>query len=347
MRQPFEIADAKVMPGERMLVHVPLPRLFTNNPISLPVHVLHGRRDGPVVFVSAAVHGDELNGVEIIRRLLDSKGIKALGGTLLAVPMVNVYGVLNNSRYLPDRRDLNRSFPGSDRGSMAARLADAFMREIVQRCTHGIDLHTGAIYRSNLPQIRADLDDPETEALAHAFGVPVLLNSDVRDGSLRAAAAEHDVKILLYEAGEALRLDEVSIRAGLHGVLNVLHAVGMLRGRRQRKPAEPYVARSSTWVRAGDSGLFHARVALGGLVVKGEQLGSVYDPVTGEEEPVIAPYRGIVIGRTMQPLVNEGEALFHLARFGSELHDVADELESFNQEFDPENVLPSDVPPIV
>ena len=337
MRAPFEIVDLKIRPGERRLVHVPLPRLFTNNPIGLPVHVLHGLRPGPVMFVSAAVHGDELNGIEIIRRLLAGKVPKSLAGTLLAVPMVNVYGVLNTSRYLPDRRDLNRSFPGSERGSMASRLAHAFMQEVVLRSTHGIDLHTGAINRSNLPQIRADLDDPETEKLAHAFGVPVLLNAALRDGSLRAAAADHNVKIMIYEAGEALRLDEVAIRAGLDGVLNIMRATGMLRSRRRRKPVESSVARSSSWLRAGDSGLFHSRVNLGEVVKQGEQLGSVYDPVTGEEEPLMATFPGIVIGRTMHPLVNEGEALFHVARFGSELLGVVDGVESFNQEFDCES----------
>ena len=347
LRKPFEIAHHSIKPGERQLLHLGLPRLITNNPIGLPVHVLHGRREGPVLFVSAAVHGDELNGVEIIRRLLAIKSLRALHGTLLAAPMVNVYGTLNNSRYLPDRRDLNRSFPGSGRGSMASRLADTFMKEVVKQCNYGIDLHTGAINRSNLPQIRADLDDAEINELAHAFGVPVLLNAGLREGSLRAVAADRGVKVLVYEAGEALRLDEVSIRAGLHGILNVMRAIGMLKTRRRRKPSEPFVARSSSWVRAGDSGLFHARIDLGGVVKQGEHIGSVFDPVTGEEDQVLAPFRGVIIGRNVHPLVHEGEAVFHVARFGNELRDVADELESFSQEFDPDVILPTDEPPVV
>jgi predicted deacylase len=267
MREPFVIGDRSVPPGQRELVELPLPRLYTHTPMTMPVHVVHGRRDGPRLFVSAAIHGDELNGVEIIRRLLGYKRLENLRGTLVAVPIVNAYGVLNHSRYLPDRRDLNRSFPGSDTGSMAARLAHVFMSEIVARCSHGIDLHTGAIHRDNLPQVRANLDDDETNRLAHLFGVPVLLDSSLRDGSLREAAAEHGVPMLLYEAGEALRLDEVSVRAGVRGVINVMRAIGMLPAlKKQKPPPEPFVARSSLWLRAPESGLFRTLVPLGAKV---------------------------------------------------------------------------------
>jgi len=336
MREPFSIGDRNVAPGERALVELPLPRLYTHTPMTMPVHVIHGRREGPRLFVSAAIHGDELNGVEIIRRLLASKRLGNLRGTLVAVPIVNAYGVLNHSRYLPDRRDLNRSFPGSETGSMAARLADVFMTEIVARCTHGIDLHTGAIHRTNLPQIRADLDDAETNRLAHAFGVPVLLDSSLRDGSLREAAAEHGVPMLLYEAGEALRLDELSVRAGLRGVINVMRAIGMLTAsKKPQKLPEPFIARSSLWLRAPESGLFRNLVPLGAKVKKGDLLGMVNDPFTGEENPVLSRVSGIVIGRTHLPLVHEGEALFHVARFQAPVADVAEQVEAFHADHSP------------
>ena len=173
MRESFAIGEVEVQPRSRALVELPLPRLYTQSALTLPVHVLHGAKEGPRLFVSAAIHGDELNGTEIIRRLLKQPALKRLRGTLVAVPIVNVYGLLHLSRYLPDRRDLNRSFPGSDKGSLAARVANLFMQEIVGRCSHGIDLHTAAIHRNNLPQIRAYLDDGETARLAEAFGVPV------------------------------------------------------------------------------------------------------------------------------------------------------------------------------
>jgi len=147
------------------------------------VHVIHGKREGPVLFLSAALHGDEINGVEIIRRVLKHRSLSRLKGTLIAVPIVNVYGFLYKSRYLPDRRDLNRSFPGSQQGSMASRTANLFLTEIVSKCSHGIDLHTGAIHRDNLPQVRALMDDPETERMAYAFRAPVVLNTDIVEGS--------------------------------------------------------------------------------------------------------------------------------------------------------------------
>lgn len=332
MRPPFEIQDQTVAPGQRAVVDLALPKLNSHTRLAMPVHVVHGKRDGPRLFVSAAVHGDELNGVEIIRRLLDLKALHRLAGTLLAVPVVNVYGVIHQSRYLPDRRDLNRSFPGSAQGSLAARVAHLFTEEIVRRSTHGIDLHTGAVHRTNLPQIRANLDDPETQRLARAFGVPVLLNSTLRDGSLREAAAELGIPMLLYEAGEGLRYDEFSIRAGLVGVENVMRALGMIRApSRRRHEAAPFIARSSSWIRAPESGLLRTLIALGARVKQGDVLGYISDPYTGTQHPVAARTNGVVIGRVQIPLVHEGEALFHIARFSGQSDDVAEEVEAFQQ----------------
>ena len=226
--EPLLIAGHKILPGETKRIEIPMVRLYTDTTMSIPVFVKRGKRHGPTLFLSAAIHGDELNGIEIINRIINSKSIQALKGTLIAVPMVNVYGVLNQSRYLPDRRDLNRSFPGSKRGSLAARMAHTFLTEIVSKADYGIDFHTGAIHRSNLPQIRANLDDPETLDLAKAFGLPVLLNSNLLDGSFRQCAADLGTQILLYEAGEALRFDELAIRAGVKGTTKVMRHLGML-----------------------------------------------------------------------------------------------------------------------
>ena len=182
------IGGETVTPGTSKIVNIPVADLYTATTVSMPVRVINGRRDGARLFVCAAIHGDELNGVEIIRRLMKRKALKSIKGTLIVVPVVNVHGFLNQSRYLPDRRDLNRSFPGSASGSIASRLANKFFQEVVMQCDLGIDLHTGAINRSNLPQIRADLDDDKTSSLAEAFGVPVIINARIRDGSLRACA---------------------------------------------------------------------------------------------------------------------------------------------------------------
>jgi predicted deacylase len=311
------VGDTLVKPGERTTVRLPVADLYTGTSLAMPVHVVCGRREGPVLFVSAAIHGDELNGVEIIRRLLKRKALSSIRGTLLAVPIVNVHGFLDQSRYLPDRRDLNRSFPGSRKGSVAARMAHTFMNEIVEKANFGIDLHTGAINRSNLPQIRANLDDEATLQLAKAFGAPVVVNSNVRDGSLRQCAADKGMPMLIYEAGEALRFDELSIRAGLRGTINAMRHIGMLPLSKSARPVLPVVADSTSWVRAPDSGIVIRKVELGSRVTTGQALAIIGDPVGDEEAKVEAPFDGIVIGQSNLPLAHEGDALFNVAAFKS------------------------------
>ena len=304
-----------IKPGERVSISLPVADLYTATSLSMPVKVISGRKIGPVLFVSAAIHGDELNGVEVIRRLLKRKILRSLHGTLIAVPIVNVHGFLDQSRYLPDRRDLNRSFPGTAKGSIAARLANLFAKQIVAKADYGIDLHTGAINRTNLPQLRANLGDPKTFDIARAFGVPVIVNSDILDGSLRGYAAERGLPVLIYEAGEALRFDEVAIRGGIRGILNVMRHIGMIPQSKSVKQITPVIAKSTTWVRAPVSGIINAKVQLGGSVTKGQVLATVSDPLGDAEQNVDAPFDGIVIGRSNLPLAHEGDALFHLAAF--------------------------------
>lgn len=313
----IEIGGTTISPGQRVTVDLPVADLYTSTSLHMPVEVICGRKPGPVIFVSAAVHGDELNGVEIIRRLLKRKALKSIRGTLLAIPIVNVHGFLNQSRYLPDRRDLNRSFPGSARGSIASRLAHLFIKEIVSKADYGIDLHTGALHRSNLPQIRANLDDPTTLDIARVFGTPVIINSNIRDGSLRACAFERGMPVLIYEAGQALRFDEISIRAGLRGILHVMRHIGMLPGIKNPKLATPVVAKSTSWVRAPDSGIVSAKVKLGNSVQKGQTIALISNPVGDAEAAVLAPFDGIVIGQSNLPLAHEGDALFNLGAFTS------------------------------
>lgn len=331
------IAETVVKPGTHTTVQLPIASLYTHTKIELPVHIIHGKKPGPKLFVSAAIHGDELNGVEIIRRLLATKSLKNLRGSLIAIPIVNMFGLIQHSRYLPDRRDLNRSFPGSAKGPLASRLAHIFMETIVKHCDYGIDIHTAAIHRSNLPQIRAKLDDPETEELASAFGVPVVINSNTRDGSLRQSASENNVKTLLYEAGEALRFDELPIKAGVRGIIRIMRHLNMLNpSKRKQNVAEPYVARSSYWVRAPHAGVFRDVKKLGAHVKKGDLLGTISDPTdifNKTEFPVTAYRSGVVIGKTTLPLVNEGDAIYHIASF-EDASEVAQEVESFQQDFD-------------
>ncbi len=333
INKPLTINGATFSAGTNTTIELPVGRLYTHAPMMMPVHVIKGKRSGPRLFISAAIHGDEINGVEIIRRLLKSPALKRLRGTIIAVPIVNIHGLINHSRYLPDRRDLNRSFPGTEKGSIAARLAHLLMTQIVSQSTHGIDLHTGAIHRDNLPQIRANLDDEETDRLAKAFNAPVIISSNLRDGSLREAAAEYGIPMLLYEAGEALRFNEVAIRAGVKGIINVMRTLDMLPPSRSKstKHIPPVVARSSTWVRAPDSGILRAMVALGSRVKKDTLLGVISDPFGESETNVNSAFSGIVIGRTNLPLVNEGDALFHIARF-ERVVEAANRVDEFNEE---------------
>jgi predicted deacylase len=339
-RNNFEIGGKSIDAGTRQLVELSMPELAAHTAMKMPVHVIHGKEEGPTLFLAAAIHGDEWNGIEIIRRFLKTKSLARMKGTLLAVPVVNAYGLIADSRYMPDRRDLNRCFPGVERGSMAARLAHLFMSEIVERCTHGIDLHTGSNHRTNLPQIRANLADPVIANLAEKFGAPVMLNADFRKGSMREAAAAAGIPVLLYEAGEALRFNEVPIRGGVAGIVAVMRELGMLPAlkRPAKKKSTPFLARSSRWERTPESGMLRCLAKLGAHVEQDSVLANVVDPCGGESYPVKARYAGIVIGRLELPKVFEGDAVYHIARFEANPEDVAEHVDSFrsnHSEYDP------------
>ena len=347
MRESFELGGVTVKSDHKAFIDLRIPDLYTNNPMYCRVQVIHGREPGPTVFISGAIHGDEINGVEIIRRVLQQRSIKSLKGTLIAVPVVNVFGFIAQTRYLPDRRDLNRCFPGSEKGSLAGRTAHLFINEIVKKCTHGIDLHTAAVHRDNFPQIRAVLGDPETKRMAKAFAAPIIVSTGLLEGSLRHAGAALGVPIIVYEAGEALRFDEVSIRAGVREVISTLRELGLLAKSRSKSPkAISQYARSSLWVRAPKSGILRSEKKLGDPVTKDEILAIVSDPFGEKDEYVTAPNDGLIIGRTNIPLVNEGEALFHIAQF-KDTNSMAESIEEFQYEMDPAtDDKPSDQTPI-
>jgi uncharacterized protein len=311
----FIINGISIIPGSRTTINIPVARLYTHADINMPVYVIRGKHEGPVLFVSAAVHGDEILGSEVIRRLLKNKLLKKIRGSLIAVPVVNIYGFINRSRYLPDRRDLNRFFPGSKTGSLASQLASIFMEEIVANSTHGIDLHTGSNHKANLPQIRASLDHEETLNMARAFGTPIIINSNLRDGSLRQAVSEMNIPMLLYESGEALRYDDNAIRAGIRGIVSVMRYLGMIPQPKmgKRKQREPVIAQSSFWVRAELSGIFNTRIKLGDMISQGDVLGMISDPFGDTIETLYSQNAGVVIGKSNLPLVYKGDALFNIA----------------------------------
>jgi predicted deacylase len=309
----IEIAGVTIEPGKRQRLEIPVAHLPTQTPISLPVIVVNGKKAGPILWLSAAIHGDEINGVEIIRQVLEKIKPKKLCGTLITVPIVNVFGFIEQSRYLPDRRDLNRSFPGSPHGSLASRLAYLFMTEIVSRCTHGIDLHTAAIPRINLPQIRANLKDEETYRFAKVFGAPAIVHATTRDGSLRQAATKKGIPILLYEAGEALRFDPQAIQIGVDGILRAMDYLEMYPLAFAAPEVETVEVFETKWVRASRSGIFHLNVKLGDRVEKKQLLGIITDAFGETSTKVRASETGIAIGHTQNPLVNQGDGVVHLA----------------------------------
>jgi predicted deacylase len=309
---PITVGKWVIPPGRRARIELPFAKVPTGSEEALPVAVINGRSPGPHVWLSAAIHGDEVNGVEVVRRVLSQLDARALRGAVIGVPIVNPLGFIIESRYLPDRRDLNRAFPGSPRGSTASRLAHLFMKEVVSQCSVGIDLHTASNHRTNLPQIRADTDHLPTMRLARAFGAPFTIHARVRDGSLRQAATELGATVLVYEAGQTLRFEDEAIETGVVGVLRTLRSLRMIDARLPRaRPTK--VIRRTRWVRARRGGLAEIKVRLGDRVDAGSVVATISDAFSTRPTRVISPSSGFVIARTLRPLVNSGDALVHIA----------------------------------
>jgi len=310
--RPVTVGGVDVAPGRRATLQIPVAHLPTDTWLEMPVVVVNGKRAGPRLWLSAAIHGDELNGVEIVRQIVARVEARQLAGTLLAVPVVNVLGFVNGTRYLPDRRDLNRHFPGARRGSLASRLAGLFMASIVEGSDLGIDLHTGSDQRTNHPQVRADLLDAETLRLARAFGAPFLVHSRRRDGSLRDAAAARGQRVLVFEGGEAGRFNRKTIRAGVEGILRVMQTLGMGQLGAEAARGAPILLESSSWLRARRSGILRLDVRPGDWVPKGAPLGAIGDVVGRRRMVLRSPRDGWVIGLRRSALVQRGDALLHV-----------------------------------
>ncbi|MBY0500906.1 MAG: succinylglutamate desuccinylase/aspartoacylase family protein [Alphaproteobacteria bacterium] len=311
---PFEIGGDLVQPGTAKIVHIPFSFLPTQRSFDLNLRVVHGRQQGKCLLISSTIHGDELNGIEVIRRVLSSPLTKHIRGTLIAIPIVNILGVLTESRYLPDRRDLNRSFPGSEKGSAASQLANIFLTEIVQKCSHCIDLHTGSNNRINLPQIRCNFQNDSALKMAFAFGAPVTLKAPNRDGSLREAAEEMGIHSLTFEGGEALRFNEFSIRAAVQGIFRVMGVLGMISPKKcPALKGSSVISPTSRWLRSPSTGIFRTNGHLGKKVLKGDVIGKISDPIGTTTLDIVATFEGIIIGLNQSPLVYKGDALFHIA----------------------------------
>ncbi len=336
--QPLVIGDQRFLPGEEGVVELPIGQLVTNEMVHLTVWVKRGSKPGPRLLICGAVHGDEVNGVEVVRRVLVSKRLQHLSGDLIAVPVVNRPAFLARSRYLPDRKDLNRLFPGAAKGSFGARLAHVIKRELAAKCSHGIDFHTGAEDRPNVPQIRVSSHDPALIAFAKSFGSPIIIVSSVRDGSLRSEFTKAGKPMLMFEGGEASIVERMTVYLGVKGTFSAMEHLGMLPGEHADITPHPTVICSeSWWERAPHGGVLSPAIELGWAVEKGRLLGRIGDPFSGRSYEVRSNRSGIVIGRTKQAVVDQGDALFHLAA-AENLAEAEQAISSselrFNQQFD-------------
>jgi predicted deacylase len=307
----FELLGMRIAPGERVTLDLELSESFTGGAVVTPVQVVRGDQPGSVLCLVAGLHGDEVVGIEVVRRVVTRIEPVGMNGTVVAIPVANPVGFRRLSRYLPDRRDLNRHFPGRSYGSSASRMAYRIFEGVIRHCDVLVDFHSGSFHRANLPQVRADLDNPILLAISGWFGAPVVVDSPGAEGTLRYAAVQAGIDALLYEAGEPMRFDEGSVETGVQGVLSLMKAMRMA----ELDGPPPNVSeffRGSHWVRSDSGGIFLAEVQLGAWVKQGQVLGSVTSPFTNERRDVRARETGRVIGRAVDQVVSPGYALFHV-----------------------------------
>lgn len=307
----LEILGERILPGTATRLMWSPDRVFEGMSSETPVLVVHGRESGPVLCLTAALHGDELNGIEIVRRVFQDLSPESLRGTVIGMPIVNIHGFRRGSRYLPDRRDLNRFFPGNPQGSSASRIAYSLFEDVIRGCTVLVDLHTGSYFRTNLPQVRADLDVTPVAELAHGFGGMLVLNSEAAPGTLRRAATDAGIPAVTLEAGEPLRLQPRAVDQGVSGINRLMRSLGMVRKATLLKQPEPVYFRSR-WVRADHGGVLFSVVRLGQTVRSGDILGTVTDPISNEQNLIYSPVEGRVIGMAVNQVVMPGFAAFHL-----------------------------------
>ncbi|MEN7547324.1 succinylglutamate desuccinylase/aspartoacylase family protein [Rapidithrix thailandica] len=305
------INQTEIVPGESTKIDVNIALLPSHTPINITISVSRAKTEGPVLLLMGGLHGDEINGIEIVRRIIEQSLHVPECGTVICIPILNIYGFINFSREVPDGKDINRSFPGNKNGSLASRVASYLMRHIVPQIDYGVDFHTGGASRSNYPQVRCDFHDAQSQALAEAFHAPFTLNSRPIAKSLRQAASKLGKRILVYEGGESLRFDEFAIAQGIAGTLRLMHSLHMVS--QSPLPDHPnQIIKNSSWIRAKNSGLFSSYVHYGEKVYKNQVLGTLTDSFGDFKVQIKAPYSGYIIGINHLPVVHQGDALVHL-----------------------------------
>ncbi len=307
----MKIAGTTIPPESFKQLNLDIARLPSRTKIDIPIFVQNSQADGPVLLLMAGLHGDEINGIEIVRKVLDQSCFNLLNGAVVCIPIINIYGFLNFSRAVPDGKDVNRSFPGTRSGSLASRVAFHLMQEVIPFIDYGIDFHTGGASRTNIPQVRCVLEDKENRFLARAFNAPFTIDAPLIPKSLRYAAHAKGKKILVYEGGESLRFDQKAIEKGTAGVKKLMHKLGMIEvetPKRQRSR----IIKKMRWVRAKNAGLFHQEVKPGEQIKKDQVLGFITDPFAEFKIDITSPRSGYVMGINNNPVVNRGDALVHI-----------------------------------
>ena len=322
--QAIELLGETIAPGEKWLLSWVSGETFAGGPVPIPARVARGSEPGPTVCLTAGIHGDELNGIEVVRRVLQEVDPNKLRGTLIGVPIVNLSGFRQASRYLPDRRDLNRYFPGRANGSAASRIAYSFFDQVIRHCEALVDFHTGSFHRANVPQVRADATDSGAFELAKAFGIGVVVHALGEPGTLRRAAGDIGIPAIIYEAGEPMRFQPIEVEQGVRGVLELLARKGMLASAPRRGQRQEIYYRTR-WVRVDDGGILLASVALGDAVKTGDELGSVTDPISSQRTIVRSRYDGRVIGMALNQVVIPGFAAFHIGIRGDDYRVLGEE----------------------
>ncbi len=306
------INQIEVGPGESRTIDVNIAKLPSHSSIDISVRVDRSEKPGPVLLLTGGLHGDEINGIEIVRRMLEHKWNVPTAGTTICIPIINIYGFIHSSRYVPDGKDVNRSFPGNKNGSLASRVAHYLMKDIIPQIDLGLDFHTGGADRTNYPQIRCALRDPSNAELAAAFQAPFIVDSKYRPKSIRQQSARKGKHILVYEGGESSRFDEFAIQMGIQGALRVMKHLGMREEEVSPPDYETRIIKSSSWVRARASGLLQSLVESGQAVSKNEIVAYITDPFAEFKVPVKSPAKGFVIGLNNNPILHQGDAIMHI-----------------------------------
>ena len=336
------IGGVSIRAGEEKDIKLPISQTYTGDTVNIPLHVIRSKKEGPRVFITAAIHGDELNGTGIIHDFLHGAPLELDCGTLILAPVINVFGFESHERYLPDRRDLNRSFPGSASGSLASRMAHTLMREIVSNCDYGIDLHTAAFQRTNYPNVRADLNNQETRNLALAVGCALVVDGKGPVGSFRREATKSGTPTIILEAGEPWKIEPSVLQIGVRGIRNCLRAFGMIGGEMEKPPYQAYI-RKTTWLRATVGGILKFHLSPGDFVVKDQPVATNYTIYGKEQNTICSPGPGIMLSMITMPAVNPGEPISHLASLTpSQLKRYQKQLQAANSQ-DPHAVAHRDL----